>query len=64
MNEPFFTSIFTLSSHQPYSIPKQYQNKFGKGTLKIHESIGYVDESLKEFFDKASKQSWYENTLF
>jgi phosphoglycerol transferase MdoB-like AlkP superfamily enzyme len=62
--EPFFTSIFTLSSHQPYSIPALYKNKFKKGNLEIHESIGYIDHSLKEFFDKASKKPWYKNTLF
>lgn len=62
--EPFFTSVFTLSSHQPYSIPKEYQNKFPKGKLEIHESIGYVDKSLELFFEKAKTKKWYENTLF
>lgn len=61
---PFLAGIFTLSSHQPYSIPSEYQGKFPKGSLEIHESLGYVDQSLKEFFEKASKTSWYENTLF
>jgi phosphoglycerol transferase MdoB-like AlkP superfamily enzyme len=61
---PFFSSIFTLSSHHPYSLPKEYQNRYPKGTLPIHESIGYADESLRQFFAKASKTSWYANTLF
>lgn len=61
---PFFSSIFTLSSHHPYVLPKEYQNRFPKGTLPIHESIGYADESLKQFFEKASKTAWYQNTLF
>ncbi|MCB0385396.1 MAG: sulfatase-like hydrolase/transferase, partial [Bdellovibrionales bacterium] len=34
------------------------------GTLEIHESIGYTDFALKEFFAKAEKQEWYKNTLF
>lgn len=62
--EPFFTSVFTLSSHQPYSIPKEYQNKFPKGKLEIHESIGYVDKSLELFFEKAKTKKWFDNTLF
>lgn len=62
--EPFFSSVFTLSSHQPYSLPALYQNKFKKGTLDIHESIGYVDFALKEFFEKVKDKSWYENTMF
>jgi phosphoglycerol transferase MdoB-like AlkP superfamily enzyme len=64
MKEPFLTGIFTLSSHQPYSVPQNYQNRFPKGKLEIHESVGYVDQVLREFFEKAKQQSWYENTLF
>jgi phosphoglycerol transferase MdoB-like AlkP superfamily enzyme len=62
--QPFLSSVFTISSHQPYSIPKKYKGKFPKGTLAIHESIGYTDYSLREFFRSAKKQAWYENTLF
>lgn len=64
MPEPFLASVFTLSSHQPYSIPEDLKGVFAKGTLEIHESIGYADFALKEFFDFARKQSWYEKTLF
>lgn len=61
---PFFASIFTLSSHHPYTIPSQHQGKFPKGELEIHESIGYVDYALKRFFEKAQQQPWYANTVF
>jgi uncharacterized sulfatase len=64
MKTPFFSTIFTLSSHQPYSIPKSFKGKFAKGKLDIHESIGYVDESLRQFFEKNKGKSWFENTLF
>ena len=33
-------------------------------TLKIQETIGYTDFVLKEFFERAKKQEWYNNTLF
>ena len=62
--QPFFSTLFTLSSHQPYSLPAEFKNKFPKGTLDIHESIGYVDFALHKFFEQAKKQSWYKNTLF
>ena len=62
--EPFFTSIFTLSSHQPYSIPISMKGKFNKGNLEIHESIQYVDSSMRDFFEKIKNESWYSNTLF
>jgi phosphoglycerol transferase MdoB-like AlkP superfamily enzyme len=62
--KPFLTSIFTLSSHHPYTIPKEYKNKFKKGSLPIHESIGYADYALKEFFKTIEKKSWFKETLF
>lgn len=64
MKPPFHTAIFTLSSHHPYNIPKQHQNKFKKGTYENHESIGYGDYSLKQFFITAQKTTWFKNTLF
>ncbi len=62
--KPFFYTMFSLSSHHPYRIPEEYQNRFPKGELKIHESIGYVDEVLRQFFEEAKKQDWFENTVF
>lgn len=64
MKAPIFASVFTLSSHHPYSIPKKYEGKFPKGTLPIHESIGYTDYSLKKFFETAQRMPWFDNTLF
>lgn len=62
--EPFFGTVFTLSSHQPYTIPDAHKGKFPKGELEIHESIGYADYALREFFRTAANQPWYANTLF
>ena len=62
--KPFVGCIFTLSSHHPYPIPAQYKGKFPKGTAEIHESLGYTDLALQHFFETASKQPWYKNTLF
>ena len=62
--QPFISSIFSLSSHPPYSIPQGFENKFPKGKLEIHETIGYTDFVLKEFFENAKKEKWYKNTLF
>jgi hypothetical protein len=64
MPQPFLAGIFTLSSHNPFKIPKEHQGKFSKGTLPIHESIGYADYSLQEFFKTAAEKSWFKDTIF
>jgi phosphoglycerol transferase MdoB-like AlkP superfamily enzyme len=64
MKEPFFSSFFSLSSHHPFKVPEQFAGKFPKGTLPLHEPLGYADYALKRFFETASKSPWYQNTLF
>jgi len=62
--QPFASTVFTVSSHQPYTVPDLLKGKFRTGPLPIHEAIGYADYSLKEFFQTASKQPWFNKTLF
>ncbi len=64
IEQPFAATVFTLSSHQPYTVPAKYKGKFPKGNLEIHESIGYADYALHQFIKAAAKQPWYNNTLF
>lgn len=64
LSKPFATALFTLSSHHPYSIPEQHKGRFPKGTMIVHETVGYTDYALKRFFDEASKRDWFANTLF
>ena len=64
MHEPFMTAVFTASSHHPFKVPAQYNDSFPKGSLPIHQTIGYTDHALRQFFLTASKQPWFEHTLF
>lgn len=64
MPQPFCGAVFTLSSHHPYPIPSVYKERFPKGKLPIHRSIRYADFALQQFFITASKQPWYNNTVF
>jgi phosphoglycerol transferase MdoB-like AlkP superfamily enzyme len=64
MPKPFMAGIFTLSSHQPYAVPELLKGKFPKGSLEIHESIGYADFALKNFFNKIKNESWFKDTVF
>jgi phosphoglycerol transferase MdoB-like AlkP superfamily enzyme len=62
--QPFMSSIFSVSSHHPFKVPQEFEGKFKGGPLVIHKCIEYTDYSLKKFFEKASKMPWYKNTLF
>jgi len=62
--EPFFSSVFTISSHIPFTMPKKHQGKFDKGNTRFFETVGYTDYSLRKFFNYAKHQSWYNNTIF
>lgn len=64
LKEPFFSSFFSLSSHHPYKVPKQYEGIFPKGPLEVQEPMGYTDMALRKFFETASTMPWYKNTLF
>ena len=61
---PFFASVFTVSSHEPYIIPNKYKNKFHEGGVPIHKCAEYTDYSLKRFFNEAKKEPWFSNTIF
>lgn len=64
MQQPFFAATFTISSHHPYGIPEQYKGKFPTGKHPLLQTVAYVDFALQRFFEEASKQPWYYNTLF
>jgi len=52
---PFFATIFTVSSHEPYIIPDKYKNRFKEGNVPIHKCAEYTDFALKRFFTEAKK---------
>ncbi|MGZ3770478.1 MAG: LTA synthase family protein [Bdellovibrio sp.] len=63
-NQPFMTSVFTLSSHQPFKVPEKYKALFPEGPIEILKTVSYTDYALKKFFDEAAKKPWFNNTLF
>jgi len=60
---PFLATFFSLSSHEPYRVPKNH-NFLPKGATDIQQSYRYTDESLKRFFTSIAHSPWFKNTLF
>ena len=64
-DEPFASALFTASSHHPFKVPEKYESRFtDEGGHPILKCIRYTDHALQQFFEKAEKSSWFENTLF
>ena len=65
MKQPFLTTVFTASSHHPYNVPEQYRDSLvDEGGQPIHKCVRYTDLALRRFFERASHEPWYQNTIF
>lgn len=62
---PFFSVLFTLSSHQPYAVPEVEKAQFpDQPEHPALKSLQYSDSALKGFFARIENEPWYQNTLF
>lgn len=64
IDTPFCATVFTLTSHHPFVLPKEYEGKMPTGTTPMQPCVAYTDLSLRKFFATASRMPWYKNTLF
>lgn len=62
--QPFFASLFTMSTHSPYDQPMEEKISWGKNEQQYLNSAYYTDYSLGKFIDEAKKETWFDNTLF
>lgn len=64
MQQPFFASIFTLTSHHPFNVPPRYKNVLPDGTTRNHKPVAYTDMSIRRFFERFSDEEWFGRTIF
>jgi phosphoglycerol transferase MdoB-like AlkP superfamily enzyme len=65
LKEPFFSMIFTGSTHSPYDHPKlKNPITWDVPELPYINSAKYCDEALGAYFQKVRNEPWYPNTLF
>lgn len=65
MKQPFMTAVFTASSHHPFAVPEKYKATYREeGDNPLHKCIRYTDMALGRFFREASRQPWFNNTIF
>lgn len=61
---PFFTTVLTLSNHEPFEIPMVPKYKGNGLSDQFRNTAYFTDKSLGDYFNEARKESWYDNTLF
>jgi phosphoglycerol transferase MdoB-like AlkP superfamily enzyme len=61
--QPFFSTIFTLSSHEPFEIPIPRKFAGTDEAALFRNSVYYTDWALGRFLQEIRRQPWYDNTL-
>ncbi|ALJ01558.1 hypothetical protein DC20_17820 [Rufibacter tibetensis] len=61
--EPFLTTVFTLSSHEPYDVPIPAKFPGTDEETQFKNSFYYTDWALGRFISAAKKMPWWQNTL-
>lgn len=62
--QPFFSALFTASTHSPYDMPIKKWRKFNSNEEGYMNAVCYADSCLGNYFRDAKKEEWYKNTLF
>ena len=62
--QPFLLTVFTASSHEPFTIPDEHKGTFTRGDIPMHKSISYADYSIQQYFEMVKDKPWFNNTLF
>jgi phosphoglycerol transferase MdoB-like AlkP superfamily enzyme len=64
---PFFAAILTLSNHSPFNLPEPLpfeRIRTGDDREGRYNAMRYADWALGEFFRQASREEYFQNTLF
>ena len=61
--QPFFATVFTLSSHEPYDVPMAPHFKGDDETTLFKNAFYYTDSIIGRFIENIKKEHWWQNTL-
>lgn len=63
MPRPFFVTLFTLSSHEPFTVPMKTVIPGSDERHRFLNAHAYTDRSIGEFIRQARHQPWWDSTL-
>jgi phosphoglycerol transferase MdoB-like AlkP superfamily enzyme len=61
--QPFFSTLFTLSSHEPFEVPVKTAIEGKDSEHLFLNAHHYTDASIGDFIKQAKTKSWWKNTL-
>ena len=64
VRQPFFSTILTLTNHEPFELPVKSRYKGENVENKFRSTTFYTDSCLGAYLKEAKKKHWYKNTLF
>ncbi len=64
VKQPFFSTILTLTNHEPFELPGKARFKGENVENKFRSTSFYTDSSLGAYIKEARSKTWYKNTLF
>ncbi|MCR9065279.1 MAG: sulfatase-like hydrolase/transferase [Cytophagales bacterium] len=63
-NKPFFSTLLTISSHEPFDVPLDSTVFAGSDEESLYmNSLYYTDREFGKFIDSARTQPWWNNTV-
>lgn len=60
-DKPFLATFMTITNHPPYVIPPKYRDIAENDEYR---AVAFADDCVQTFMQEASKQDWYQNTIF
>ncbi|MEJ7778783.1 MAG: sulfatase-like hydrolase/transferase [Daejeonella sp.] len=62
--EPFFSTILTLTNHEPFELPGTARFNGENIENKFRSTTYYTDSCLGAYLKEVKQKQWYKNTLF
>ncbi len=62
--KPFFSTILTLTNHEPFEVPGTPKFKGDDVDNKYRSTFFYTDSCIGAYVKESKAKEWYKNTLF
>ncbi len=64
--QPFFAVVASITNHIPFRSPEPELNIESEETIygRLHNTMRYTDDVVREFFDAIDGEPWFDRTVF